>query len=143
MTEDMERIQEEVTVDELEGSLTGEVQDELEEENDQEVEETAARIREGLGELFEDGWTVPEMTAFTEDEDVRRAIAQGHSVTRAACQYLKGMGSIRRGVPTMRTTAAGRVMTGSRIDRMTDAEFAAFSRRAREAMMAGKRVSMD
>ena len=134
----------EVTVDELEGNLAAEAQEEQEIEDSQEAEETIERIREGLGELFEDGWSPSEMQAFTEDEAVRHAIAQGHSVTRAACAYLRAGQAMRRhGVPTARTTAAGSVTPDNRIEHMTDAQFDAFSRRARAAMMAGKRVRMD
>ncbi len=137
--------QAEVTVDELEGNLTAGTQQELDDENEQEAAETVERIREGLAELFEDGWSPAEIAAFTQDDAVCHAIAQGHSVTRAACAYLKErMAPARRhAVPTARTTAAGTLMPDNRIEHMTDEQFDAFSRRAREAMLAGKRVSMD
>ena len=137
----------EVTVDELEGNLTqGAVQEE-QIEDVQDEEEMVERIREGLGELFEDGWSPAEIQALTEDETVRHAIAQGHSVARAACAYLRAMNPAqamhRHAVPTARTTAAGSVTPDNRIEHMTDAQFDAFSRKARAAMMAGKRVRMD
>ena len=44
---------EEIGVDELEENLTGEVEQQQAEEND----ELVAALRQGLGELFEDGWT--------------------------------------------------------------------------------------
>lgn len=137
--------QADVTVDDLEGTLTEGAQQEMNVEDAQETEETVERIREGLAELFEDGWTTAEISAFTQDETVCHAIAQGHSVTRAACAYLKNMiAPVRRhAVPTARTTAAGRLTPDNRIEHMTDEQFDAFSRRAREAMLAGKRVSMD
>ena len=43
---------EEIGVEELEENLTGEAEQQQEEEN----EEWIAEIRQGLGELFEDGW---------------------------------------------------------------------------------------
>ena len=46
-------------------------------------------------------------------------------------------------VPIARTTAAGTVRPESRIEQMSDREFAAFSKRAQEAMMAGKKVRVE
>ena len=48
---------EEIGVEELEENLTGEAEQQQEEEND----EWIAEIRQGLGELFEDGWTTGEL----------------------------------------------------------------------------------
>ena len=78
---------EEIGVEELEENLTGEAEQQQEEEN----EEWIAGIRQGLGELFEDGWTTGELGAMTQDEAVQREIADGHGVVRAACGYLKRM----------------------------------------------------
>ena len=78
---------EEIGVDELEENLTGEVEQQQAEEND----ELVAALRQGLGELFEDGWTTGELDAMTQDEGVKREIASGHGVVRAACGYLKRM----------------------------------------------------
>ena len=134
---------EEIGVDELEENLTGEVEQQQAEEND----ELVAALRQGLGELFEDGWTTGELDARTQDEGVKREIASGHGVVRAACGYLKRMletAAARKGnVPIARTTAAGAVRPGSAIEQMSDREFAAFSKRAQEAMMAGKKVRME
>ena len=131
---------EEIGVDELEENLTGEVEQQQAEEND----ELVAALRQGLGELFEDGWTTGELDAMTQDEGVKREIASGHGVVRAACGYLKRMletAAARKGnVPIARTTAAGAVRPGSAIEQMSDREFAAFSKRAQEAMMAGKKA---
>ena len=136
---------EEIGVDELEENLTGEAEEQQLEEGGREAEELVAAIRQGLGELFEDGWTAGEMAAMTEDEGVRQEIADGHSVARAACGYLKRMLAMpRKGtVPIARTTAAGTVHPGSRIEQMSDREFAAFSKRAQEAMMAGRKVRVE
>ena len=137
----------EIGVDELEENLTGEAEEEQLEEGGREAEELVAAIRQGLGELFEDGWTAGEMAAMTEDEGVRQDIANGRSVARAACGYLKRMlatAAARKGtVPIARTTAAGTTRRGSAIEQMSDREFAAFSKRAQEAMMAGKKVRME
>ena len=134
---------EEIGVEELEENLTGEAEQQQEEEND----EWIAGIRQGLGELFEDGWTTGELGAMTQDEGVKREIASGHGIVRAACGYLKRMletAAARKGnVPIARTTAAGAVRPGSAIEQMSDREFAAFSKRAQEAMMAGKKVRME
>ena len=132
---------EEIGVDELEENLTGEVEQQQAEEND----ELVAALRQGLGELFEDGWTTGELDAMTQDEAVQREIADGHGVVRAACGYLKRMlAAPKKGmVPIARTTAAGTVRSGSRIEQMSDREFAAFSKRAQEAMMAGRKVRVE
>ena len=110
---------EEIGVEELEENLTGEAEQQQEEEN----EEWVAGIRQGLGELFEDGWTTGELGAMT----LKRMLAAPK----------KGM------VPIARTTAAGTVRPGSRIEQMSDREFAAFSKRAQEAMMAGRKVRVE
>lgn len=132
---------EEIGVDELEENLTGEVEQQQAEEND----ELVAALRQGMGELFEDGWTTGELGAMTQDEAVQREIADGHGVVRAACGYLKRMlAAPKKGmVPIARTTAAGTVRPGSRIAQMSDREFAAFSKRAQEAMMAGRKVRVE
>ena len=134
---------EEIGVDELEENLTDGMQEQQAEEND----ELAAALRQGLGELFEDGWTTGELAALTQDEGVRQEIAGGCGIVRAACGYLKRMSAAtaaRKGtVPITRTTAAGAARPGSAIEQMSDREFAAFSKRAQEAMMMGKKVRME
>ena len=133
---------EEIGVDELEENLTDGMQEQQAEEND----ELAAALRQGLCELFEDGWTTGELAALTQDEGVRQEIAGGCGIVRAACGYLKRMSAAaaRKGtVPITRTTAAGCVRPGSAIEQMSDREFAAFSKRAQEAMMAGKKVRVE
>lgn len=93
-------LENEVTVDELEENLTGDMEQEQPEEESREADEMMAAIRAGLAELFEDGWTTAEMAAFTQDEQVRGEIAMGHGVQRAACAYLRrsmgGAASLRR-----------------------------------------------
>ena len=134
---------EEIGVEELEENLTDGMQEQQTEEND----ELVAALRQGLGELFEDGWTTGDLAALRQDEGVRQDIANGHGVVRAACGYLKrmlAMAAARKGaVPIARTTAAGSVRPGNVIEQMSDREFAVFSKRAQEAMMAGKKVRME
>lgn len=138
-------LENEVTVDELEENLTEEMEQEQPAEESREADEAMEAIRAGLAELFEDGWTTAEMAAFTQDEQVRGEIAMGHGVQRAACAYLRrSMAAPHRyGVPTARTTAAGSVKPDNRIEHMTDRQFDAFSRRARAAMMEGRKVRIE
>ena len=84
------------------------------------------------------------------DATVREDIAAGRSVRQAATAYLRrgrsaqeqppAGANTRRGVPTLRSQATAPTRDRSAIDDMTDAEFAAFSERAMEAAMSGKRV---
>ena len=148
-----ERIQEqaqptdgEITVDELEENLGAQAEEEMAQEGEDAGEAIAESVRQGIGELFEDGWTAEELLAFSHDEGARRDVANGHSVSRAACAYLKrqmqGMGARKRAVPTMRGSAVDAGGAENRIDQMTDAQFDAFSRKARAAMMAGRKVRL-
>lgn len=137
----------EVTVDELEQSITQEAQQEAAQQAEETDEALAAEIRAGIAELFEDGWTTQELSALAQDEQVRQDIADGHSVTRAAAGWLRrcaqsAAAARKHGVPTSRMTAAGRMPQDNRIEQMTDAQFDAFSRRARAAMMEGKKVRL-
>ena len=114
----------------------------------QEAASLEAAIREGIAELFEDGWTQEELMALSQDMGVREAVAKGHDVVRAACAYLRAkmqqMHSTmrRRAVPVSRVSGAGSMMQGSGIEQMSDAQFDAFSRQAREAAMMGRKVRM-
>ena len=136
----------------VEGVTAQGLTDELmEEENRQQSEEGAAleaEIREAIGQLFEDGWTGEELRLLAGDEAVRMQIAEGKSLIRAAAMYLRRMlhetrqaKAVRRGLPVMRATAAGSVHGGG-IEQMTDAQFDAFSRQAREAAMMGRKIRM-
>ena len=135
-----------VTADALsEELMTGEAQQQIEES-----EELAAQIREGIGMLFEDGWTSEELAALSQDEGVRADIAAGKDVIRAAAAYLRrqmqqmaGAQSMRRrSLPVSRYSAAGTAEPKSRIEQMTDAQFDAFSREARAAAMMGRKIRM-
>jgi len=132
----------EVSAKELGAGLAEEAHTRLEEESLDEREAAMQAVRAGIGELFEDGWTAQELTAFSQSPIAREAIAGGKSVARAACAYLRAQQAAPRksGVPTARTIATGGYDQGNPIEHMTDAEFDAFSRRAREAAMAGRKV---
>ena len=129
----------EITCELMEDSITREAQ---------QAQELEADIREGIGMLFEDGWTGEELAALSQDEGVRAEIAQGRDLIRAAAAYLKRQLAAmqqaprRRGVPVTRASAAGHVAQGDRIEEMSDAQFDEFSRRARAAAMMGRKVRM-
>lgn len=122
----------------------------LEEENIQQMEEGSElemEIREGIGQLFEDGWTGEELRLLSEDAEVRAQIAAGKSLVRAAAMYLRrqiaaGRPAARRSVPVTRATAAGSMPRSGGIEQMTDAQFDAFSKQAREAAMMGRKIRM-
>ena len=81
----------------------------------------------------------------TQDEAVQREIADGHGVVRAACGYLKRMlAAPKKGHGADCQNDRRRDGSpGSRIEQMSDREFAAFSKRAQEAMMAGRRCAWN
>ena len=128
--------------------ITGELMEDSMTREAQEAQEQEAAIREGIGMLFEDGWTGEELAALSQDEGVRAEIAQGRDLIRAAAAYLKRQLAAmqqaprRRGVPVTRASAAGHVAQGDRIEEMSDAQFDEFSRRARAAAMMGRKVKM-
>lgn len=103
--------------------------------------ETVAAIQS----LIDDGWTREMLQAFVQDEIVREQInEEGVSVRKAAFAYLNRKNApqktAKKSVPTLRTATAAGTTDSDRIEEMTDAEFEAFSRRAREAAMSGKKV---
>ncbi|MBR4039412.1 MAG: hypothetical protein IKJ11_04855 [Clostridia bacterium] len=133
----------EITGELMEENMLHQAQDAQEDAQQQE-----AQIREGIGMLFEDGWTGEELTALSQDEGVRSDVAQGKDLMRAAAAYLRRqMQAVqqiprRRGVPVSRTSAAGLVAQRDRIEAMSDAQFDEFSRQARAAAMMGRKVKM-
>ncbi len=142
MEETMEQ-QGEITARQLEENLAGEAEEEIEEAQD----DLQAQVRQGIGELFQDGWSEEELLDFSRDAQARRDVAGGMSVSRAACAYLRRALEAqqrlhKRGVPTVRHGAADGADEGERIERMTDEQFDAFSRKARAAMMAGRSVRL-
>ena len=102
--------------------------------------------RDALARLLDDGWTMDELRTMCADDGVRRALEQGETLGRAATAYMRRGPQVRkpvkRGVPTFRTAATEDMREDDPIARMTDAEFAAFSRRAKEAALAGKRIRL-
>lgn len=130
------------------GMTAQEISDELMEDSavsqTQEAQTLEAQIREGIGELFEDGWTQEELMALSQDEGVRADVAAGKDVVRAACAYVRRMQAPmrRRGVPVARVSSAGYAMEENPIEKMSDAQFEQFSRQAREAAMMGRKVRM-
>lgn len=153
----------EVTADELFENLTREEDPEPEPEpepEEQPEEEPVAEpevseeeahkqaITNGLQMLFEDGWTHEELLAFSNDKTVRADIAAGKDVVRAAMAYERRQRSNakpapKKSVPTLRAPATSGAKDMSAIDEMTDAQFDEFSKRAKEALMAGKLVSFQ
>lgn len=132
----------EITAEQLGAEMTQNAQMAAEQTQEEERQEQTERVKEGIGELFEDGWSAQELTAFSQDAQVHEAIAKGHSVARAACAYLRARGMRRYGVPTTRTIATADYAQDNPIEMMSDEQFDAFSRRAQAAMMSGKRVRM-
>lgn len=144
MNEMMDMANAPVTAQEISGEL-------MEDAGVQAAQEAAtleAAIREGIAELYEDGWTQEELMALSQDAGVREAVAKGHDVVRAACAYLRTQMMAarspvrRRAVPVSRVSGAGSMMQGNGIEQMSDAQFDAFSRQAREAAMMGRKVRM-
>lgn len=130
--------------------ITGELMEDTIAQEADEAEALAASLREGIGMLFEDGWTAEELSMLSQDEGVRADVAAGLDLIRAAARMLRrqmadmraAQAPRRRGVPVTRSSAAGSVPQESRIEAMSDAQFDAFSRQARAAAMMGKKVKM-
>ena len=135
-----------LTAQEISGEL---MEDSLNAEA-REAQETEASLREGIGMLYEDGWTPEELGALSQDEGVRADVAAGVDLIRAAAKMLRrqleqvraAQAERRRGVPVTRSSASGSVPQENRIEQMSDAQFDAFSREARAAAMMGKKVRM-
>ena len=123
-------------------------------------DERLEAYRKGILSLAEDGWTTDEIRAFSQDGKVRENLSHGMTLRQAAHAYLvAGRGekpkeepeekpeekpaARRRAVPTARQTAMGASDAGNMIANMTDEQFREFSKRAEEAMMAGKKVRFD
>lgn len=124
--------------------ISGELMEDSAVSQGQEAQTLEAQIREGIGELFEDGWTQEELLALSQDEGVRADVAAGKDVVRAACAYVRRMRAPmrRRGVPVTRVSSAGPIPQENPIEQMSDAQFDQFSKQAREAAMMGRKVRM-
>ena len=60
--------------------ISGELMEDAGMQAAQEAATLEAAIREGIAELFEDGWTQEELMALSQDVGVREAVAKGHEV---------------------------------------------------------------
>ena len=125
---------------------SGEIGDEADGSEERAAQEAVADYRAALSRLMDDGWTMQELQEMIADGEVLRALGQGETLGRAATAYMRRGGQTRRppkrGVPTFRAPATEDTRDDDPIARMTDAEFAAFSRRAKEAALAGKRIRL-
>lgn len=104
--------------------------------------------------LIDDGWTREELTAFVKDEIALEQInVDGVSVRRAAMEFYrryKGAQEApkrtenerRRGVPTVRNASTSAAQGRNQIAEMSDEEFAKFSRRMEEEMLAGRKIRL-
>ncbi|MGN0776024.1 MAG: hypothetical protein ACI4MM_05025 [Candidatus Ventricola sp.] len=126
-------------------------QDQPEKEVSQSPEDArAAEIRSGVQDLFDAGWPLETLQAFSKDEAVLNAIAGGKSVAQAANAYAMRMMSagqeakphVKTGVPSVRKAASSDAKPTMSIADMDDKQFEAFSRRAQQAAMEGKKVRM-
>ena len=143
-----ENITRESTEEEEEQQEAPQQEEQQEEEPELTPEEAHKKaITDGLQTLFQDGWTSEELLAFSKDKTVRQDIAAGKDVIRAAMAYERrqrtaasAKPAAKKSVPTLKSAATSGVRDSDRFDEMTDAEFDAFDRKARAAMLEGKRV---
>ena len=102
-------------------------------------------ITDGLQELYEDGWDQDELLAFSKDKTVREQIAAGKSFMRVVAAYERRQRSskpaTKKSPPALRTATTSGARNVSMISEMTDAQFDEFSKRAKAALLEGKRVS--
>lgn len=130
----------------------GEAQTEGEDQQAQPTPEEArhAEIREGIRALIDASWTDEMLSGFAEDAQARADVAAGKSVAAAANAYamrVLAAGGAQKahgksGVPSIRKAAASDAKPVKSIEDMSDAEFDAFSRKAKELANEGKKVRM-
>ena len=110
---------------------------------DKSLEEMTAAVQT----LIDDGWTAEELQAFVADEEAQADMANGKSVRQAARAFEKRqvapVKTKKQSVPTFRTPATSGAKSHNLIADMSDADFAAFSDRAYQALMEGKKVTFD
>lgn len=128
---------------------------EAEEPAQQEPEQTPEQARRaeldaGLNELLEDGWTIDELMELAADNGVRKALAEGKSLMRAAAAYRRRLDSQpsaapapKKSVPTVKAGSGAAVKNASYIEEMSSEQFREFMRKAEDAMMMGKNVRID
>ena len=120
---------------------------ETQQAEEEQTEETEANpYAAGLQTLFEDGWTQENIAALITDPTALKEMRDGKTVRQAAFAFLQRSHAAekpaaKKSVPTFRSAATSGAKETNKIDSMTSAEFAEFSRKAREAMMEGKLVS--
>lgn len=104
----------------------------------------------GINTLIQDGWTRDMLVAFTSDAAVKENLAGGMTLRQAATAYMFSRNAKqaepptptkRAAVPTVRTATASAPPDEDRFAEMSDKDFDAFVKRAREAAYAGKKVT--
>lgn len=110
---------------------------------DKSLEEMTAAVQT----LIDDGWTAEELQAFVADDEAQADMANGKSVRQAARAFEKRQvapaKTKKQSVPTFRNPATSGAKSHNLIADMSDADFAAFSDRAYQALMEGKKVTFD
>ena len=126
------------------------------------IEAVWNRLSEELMDLHRSGWTIEQLQAFAQDEDVRAAIASGEATPKVAMTYLTcsegkdgkevmpqtTQGDMqerrerKRSVPALRTATTGSVPHDSAIARLSSSEFAKFSDSVYERLMAGEKIAL-
>ena len=145
-----------VTMDTLTGNLEKPVEEASKEGNapvkEEKTPEQARKdaVSEGLNSLREEGVTSEELLAFSQDEAARKDIQAGKDVVRAFMAYSRRQASAvksvqtepeKKGVPTVTAQATASAGDRPSIKDMSKKEFAELSKKAREAVMMGKKVT--
>ena len=103
-----------------------------------------------ISSLIKDGWTREMLQAFTSDAGTKESLENGMTLRQAAMAYLFNRGSQQQNsapvtkkaaVPTLRTATASAPPNEDRFAEMSDKDFDAFAKRARDAAIAGKKVT--
>lgn len=125
-----------------------------EQEPEQQAEEPSAEearkaeMSDGLHKLYDVGWTVEELEAFSQDAQAREDIQKnGKTILQAARAYERRLRTAdkaeakpaKRGVPTMRTASNSGASGHDQIAEMSDKEFDAFYKQAMSDSLAGKK----
>ena len=103
----------------------------------------------GINSLIQDGWTRDMLVAFTSDAAVRENLESGMTIRQAATAYMFSQHAqpaatqtvTKKAVPTVRTATASAPPNEDRFAEMSDKDFDAFAKRARDAAIAGKKVT--
>lgn len=157
VVEDEAKEQAEVTAQELVSNLNTEVKEaepakeETKAEQAQDPEKARKdAISEGLNSLMEEGVTSEELLAFSQDATARKDVQAGKDVVRAFMAYSRRQASAvkevpvetaKKSVPTVKTQGTAEPSARDTIKNMSKADFAELSRRAREAIAEGRKVT--